>query len=326
MAPTCECGVNMSAPIFVGGANRSGKTLMRWILSAHSTIDITRRSEMWHRYAGRFGRLDRTANLERCIAAMAGRRQIKSLAPDWDQVRREFARGEPTYARLFSLVHQQHAARLGKTRWGDQAGLIERFFDNILDGYPEMRLVHLVRDPRDRYAAIVQRDGRSRRGLKISTDQWVLSARLAIRNAERRPDACKVVRYETLVTRPTETVRDVCGFVGETFEPEMVRLPGVRRYDDVREASPDGSPITSADVGRFTGQLDRRDLSYIQAEAGRLLPAFGYQPVPVDLRTRDRLVTTILGPRRRSERTQRDALGGLGPPAEEPRQDQVRTP
>jgi hypothetical protein len=68
-----------AGPIFIGGTSRSGKTLMRWMLSSHPRIVVTRRTEMWTRFYGRFGDLTEPANLERCLRAMLERRQIADL-------------------------------------------------------------------------------------------------------------------------------------------------------------------------------------------------------------------------------------------------------
>ena len=86
---TGSCRVPSSS----AGSSRSGKTLMRWILSSHPRIAVSRRTEMWPRFHGRFGDLANTKNLERCLDAMLERKQIAALAPDVDRLRRDFRHG-----------------------------------------------------------------------------------------------------------------------------------------------------------------------------------------------------------------------------------------
>lgn len=276
-------------PVFVGGTSRSGKTLVRWILSAHPRIAVSRRTEMWPRYYERFGDLGRSDNLERCLHAMLARTQIRALDVDVDGLRRDFLRGAPTYARLFALFHEQYAEGQGKARWGDQTVLIERFAQVILPVFPGAKFIHLMRDPRDRYAAMRERGDLPPGALGQATASWLYSAALARRNAERFAADYRVVRYEDLVTHPARTVRRLCEFLGEEFHPAMVELPAARRYDDQRAAAPDGIPISPAFVGQYRDQLGPPDLAFIQAFANRQMRAFGYPPDPSRLGYRQRL-------------------------------------
>lgn len=218
-----------NGPIFVGGLSHSGKTQMRMALEAHSRIAMTRRTYLWTGYYGRYGDLGTSKNLERCLAALAADEGIRELEPDLDQVRRDFETGEPTYGRLFALIHRQHAARLGKPRWGDQLGLVEAFADRIFEAYPDAVLIHMVRDPRS------QRTGGGLGSLGWTVGRWRFSAELAGRNELRYPDRYRVVRFESLVAEPEATLRRVAAFIGEAFEPQMldafphVSLPGTRR-------------------------------------------------------------------------------------------------
>jgi Sulfotransferase family len=282
-------GSSVMGPIFLGGASRSGKTLMRWMLSSHSRIVVTRRTEMWPRFYARFGDLRRPENFERCLGAMLARAHIASLATDPDRLRRDFWRGPPSYGRLFALVHEQFARRCGKARWGDQTPLVERFTGELVSAYEGTRVIHLIRDPRDRYEAILERGRQGPFCVQRSMTNWLVSAALAARNAHRYPGAYKVVRYETLARRPEETMRDVCAFVEEDFEPGMLDVEGTRRYQGERAASSTGSAISTAYIGRYRDGLDCRELACIQSLAGRQLLAFGYRPEPIQLTSGDRI-------------------------------------
>lgn len=290
----------MSGPIFIGGASRSGKTLLRWILSSHPRIVITRRTEMWTRFAGRYGDLGDSERLERCLAAMLARPQIAALEPDLERLRRDLAAGEPTYARLFALVHEQVAERAGKPRWGDQTPSLERVADHVMTAYADARFLHLIRDPRDAYAALLER--RSRRAGTVGrwAAAWSASAVLGAGNVERYAGAYVVVRYEDLVTEPERTVRTICDALGERFEPAMLRMDGVARYDAVRASSPDGAPITSAFVGSFHGTVPPADLGYLQSAVDDAMARWGYEPVPVQLTLRQRMLFAATWAARRS--------------------------
>jgi hypothetical protein len=278
----------VNGPIFVTGMSRSGKTLMRGLLSSHSRIVVSRRTEMWPRFYDRFGDLGERTNLERCLRAMANRPQILAMGWDVDEVRREFLDGPPSYARLFALIHEQYAARSGKPRWGDQTAGLESLADTILDAHPDARFVHMIRDPRDRYLALTAKRRVRRLTLERSTVQWSRSARCARRNARRQPDAYRVVAYEALVSDTEATVRDVCTFLGEQFEPAMLRMEAEPRYDAVRATSPDGLPISAAYVGCHRGRLDGWARRFVGTVAGPEMRVFGYVDATQDARERSR--------------------------------------
>jgi Sulfotransferase family len=269
----------VNGPIFVGGASRSGKTLMRGLLSSHSRIVVTRRTEMWPRYYRRFGDLGHDRNVDRCLDAMMNRHQIAALAPDVARLRRDFCRGPRTYARLFALFHEQYADRCGKARWGDQTGGLEKMADVVMAAYTGARFVHMVRDPRDRYVALTEKRRPRRLTLERSTLQWVRSAVLALRNARRYPDSYRAVSYEGLVSRSEETMRGICAFLDEDFEPALLRMENEPRYDVQRLASETGTPITTAYVGLHRDALDAWSRRFVGVVASAEMKAFGYTRV-----------------------------------------------
>jgi hypothetical protein len=286
----------MSGPVFIGGPSRSGKTLLRWILSSHPAFAVSRRTEMWSRFFGRFGELDRPDNLDRCLRAMLARPQVAALSPDPDALRRELAEGPATYARLFALVHETYARANGKRRWGDQSPGLERVADRLMASYPDARFLHVLRDPRDAFAADMDRSMRVTGAVGPATAAWASSASLAASNLERYPDAYAVVRYEALVTHPEATIRWVCAFLGEDFEPAMLRMEGVERYGAERLAAADGIPITAEHVGRFRRSLIPCEVAYIQATAGRWMRRFDYPADPIRLSAGERIHCAALWP------------------------------
>jgi hypothetical protein len=276
-------------PIFIGGTSRSGKTLVRWMLSSHPGIVVTRRTAMWTRFYGRFGDLGNPDNLDRCLRAMLERRHIADLGTDLDRLRKDLLLGTPTYGRLFALVHEQYAERSGKGRWGDQSGDVERYAAEIFAQHPHARFVHLVRDPRDVFGAVVERGSRRPGAVGRITATWRSSASFARRNRRRYPGRYEIVRYEDLVVRPAATMRTVCTFIGEEFRAAMLQMEGVRRYDTVRSSSEDGSPITSAFVGRYRDTVAPADIAFIQSVAEHEMIEFGYPPDSMRLSATDRI-------------------------------------
>ncbi len=283
----------MNAPIYIGGPDRCGKTLVAALLGSHSRIAIpVVGSNLWTLFYGRFGDLADDGNLDRCLDELMRYKHVRFLDPDRSRLRAELAAGERTYARLFALIQQHYAERAGKPRWGDQTGLVEGYADEIFAAYPGVRMIHMVRDPRDRYDASLSLwpEGKLRAG--GATGRWLYSVRLAERNAARYGDRYRVQGYESLVADPEGTVRALCEFAGEPFEPAMMDMDAAPSYRAKLEAGrrADGGPlITDAFVGSYRGRLAVSELAFIQSRAGAAMRRHGYQLEPIEMRPGARL-------------------------------------
>jgi len=270
------------APIFIGGPDRCGKTLLAAILGSHSELAIPIvGSNLWTFFAGQYGDLSDDANLDRCLAALARYKHARFLEPDLARVRRDLRAAERTYARLFALIHEQFAERAGKPRWGDQTGLVERYADQIFAAYPRASMVHMLRDPRDRYEASLAlwTHGRGRAGAAAA--RWRYSARLARRNAARYPDRYRVVRYEDLVRDPEGTVRGVTTFLGLSYEPTMLDMADAptyrRKLAGGAEAPVGASLITAEHIGDYRGRIPIREQKFLELALGAEMRHLGYE-------------------------------------------------
>jgi hypothetical protein len=94
-----------------------------------------------------------------------------------------------------------------------------------------------------------------------------------------------VVRYETLVVQPEETVAAVCDFVGEEFLPEMLLMKDVPRFVEFHAEG--RSPITTEHIGRYRWVVPEREVAFMQMLAGREMFAFGYPLQPLDFSPMD---------------------------------------
>jgi hypothetical protein len=116
------------------------------------------------------------------------------------------------------------------------------FVQDILDIFPEARVINMVRDPRD--VLISQKNKWKRRflgaksiPLKEALRAWanyhpILIAKLWVscsRQAKRFEANTRVVslRFEDLLTAPEAHIRELCTFVGVDYEPDMLNVPQV---------------------------------------------------------------------------------------------------
>lgn len=286
-------------PIYIAGLERSGTSLIYALMASHPTIAMFRRTYMWTYFYNRYGDLARPENFERCFAAMRRYKRILALEPDFEGIRAAFRQGEQSYARLFALFGEQYAARAGKPRWGDKSLNTERYADPIFAVYPSARIIHMIRDPRDRYASAHTRWKVSRGGAGAATAMWLWSAGLARHNQTRYPDRYMVVRYETLAAQPEATLREICAFIGEPYAPEMLAMESAGYLNDKGGNSSYGQRergvISTSSVGRFRKVLAPGEIAFMQAFAGDEMRSYNYELEPLRLRGREAALYALGG-------------------------------
>lgn len=139
---------------------------------------------------------------------------------------------------------------------------------------PDLRLIALVRDPRD---VMLSRAYRGETQLDEAIASWCASSATLLR--ERAHPRLLCLRFEDLVSRPRDALPRLARFVG---------LPSI-----VVPAPSDGAPalqnsafrpltatLDAAAVGRYRGYLDEPILRFVQWRAGPMLRAFGYGSEP----------------------------------------------
>lgn len=281
---------NTKGPIYIGGLDRSGKTTMRAFLASHPNIAIPAvGSNMWTYFYDQFGDLANPTNFERCLDALLRYKHVRFLQPDVDRIRHEFWQGPHTYAHLFSLFLRHFAEREGKPRWGAQTGLIERYADELFAAYDGLKVIHMIRDPRDRYEASLALwpDGKGRAGGAVA--RWLYSTSLAERNLRRYPHDYKIVRFESLIHAPAQLLQEICEFLDEPFVPEMLAMPGAQKHRarlvGDRDLPPEACPLSPHYIGQYREKVPATEIAFIQRYAARRMRAYDYAPDPIPFST-----------------------------------------
>lgn len=281
-------------PIFIAGPDRSGTTLIFALLASHPRISMVRRTNMWRYFHRQYGDLSQPDNFERCLDHMVRYNRMRHLQPDPERIRREFWQGKPTYGRLFTLIHQHNAERVGKPRWGDKSLHTEHYVDRVIGEFPNARIIHMTRDPRDRYASVRKRHGNDIPRLGATTGRWLYSMKVAKRNLDQFPENYMILQFEELASNPEGTLRQVCAFIHEEFTPAMLTMEGVSNYRDRGGNSSFGriepGIISTRPIGRYRTVLSSFEIAFIQIFSGRYMEAMGYQLEPFQLSSNERVL------------------------------------
>jgi hypothetical protein len=287
----------VSGPILIGGLERTGTSLIFALLASHPRVAMTRRTNWWTYFDGRFGDLGREDALRRILDEMRRYRRHRKLQPDFEQLEADFRRGERSYCRLFDLLESQYAQRVGRPRWGDKSLHTERYANRVFECFPEARIIHMIRDPRDRYASVLKRWRSQRGGVGSATAAWLGSIELGRRNVERHPDRYRLLLYEDLVRDPEGELRAICEFIGEPFAASMLDMSGAADFRDAGGNSSFGrfsvGEISPRSVGRFREMLSPRQIAFVERAAGHEMRSFGYPDAGMRLDGSDRLAYAL---------------------------------
>jgi hypothetical protein len=271
-------------PIFIVGCPRSGTTLMRRIIAAHSRICcgpethflgqfIVAEDNNWMRLA-RFG----------------------ITQDEWRAHMRD----------VFLWVQEQYAARQGKPRWAEKSPGYALHLDYIDSLFPDCQVIHMIRDPRDVLDSWIRRWGyTSGRDAIRSWPSHVKAARAF--GAKHGPERYREVRYEVLVHEPEPVMRGLIEWLGESWEEEVLKLErkehkrpprtrederrmwlgdttkpsqnltlGSRLESTVGDRGVGTSGIVTSSVGAHTKASNIPYLAAMYATSGRLMRELGY--------------------------------------------------
>lgn len=271
---------NNKGPIFIAGPERSGTSLIYALLASHPNIAMTRRTNLWTHYYKQYGDLSNPDNFERCLHMMMRYKRLIKLNPDPDRIREDFWKGEPTYANLFAILEEHYAEQLGKPRWGDKSLNTERYTDKIVQAYPNARIIHMIRDPRDRYSSSLTRWKISRGGIGSGTGIWLNTISLGEHYKKKYPNNYRTIRYEDLASDPVKTLMEICKFIDEPYSEEMLSMNGAKSFRDEGGNSSyiqrKPGKITTSSIGKYKEVLNKYHLVYLQFFSKKTMVKYGY--------------------------------------------------
>jgi Sulfotransferase family len=201
--------------IFVGGAPRSGTTLVQNMLDCHPKI----------LGAPEFLNLGRIVELRNRLRQGVDRGAIDAFAsaPEVDRLT----------AQLIENLLLPLADRHGAPYLSEKTPSNALVFRELLELFPEARCIFVLRDPRAVIASMLEVGTRAAAAQGHPTQPWTRSLPAAVAYVQRyfraaraaaaeAPERVLVLRYEALVTEPEAETRAICGFLGLPWTAAML--------------------------------------------------------------------------------------------------------
>ncbi len=269
---------------FIGGAPRSGGTLLTSILCSDRTTNPMLREAHYLR--------------EMVQAYRQGKQFFNTLEgghffSDSEDLRQFSA----TWVQAF--LDKLGARYASASHLVLKSFLMSVMFPAVFELLPEARFLISVRDPRDIACSQIDVGERQRRqGLNVRFPRDV--TRLSRENRHyylpsmtfRHPgfqSQVLFVRYEDLVQQPDTEVGRIRAFTGlalEEYNPDGSWSGGGRDFNGDRESGDPyindlfGKGVTSRRVGRYREMLTPGEIQAVETECAPLFATFGYEPGP----------------------------------------------
>jgi hypothetical protein len=258
------------APIFIGGASRSGTTLLRVILDTHPNIAcgpeikvIPVLCDLWHR----FQTVYLPALQEHCLSA---------------------ADIHAVYRQAIVALLTPYCRRAGKQRMAEKSPNNIYVFEHLNYIFPESPLIQVIRDGRDVICSLLTMNwidlGTGQpapytRDVRTAAEFWVASVRSG-RAGLQKPafrNCYREVRYEDMVLSPETTLRELFRFLEEPWDPCVLEFhKQERRLGDESSASQVTRQLYTSAVGRWSQDMKPEHKSVVKEVAGDLLIELGY--------------------------------------------------
>jgi hypothetical protein len=241
-------------PIIIGGFYRSGTSLLRRLLDAHSHIHCAPEIKFFKDLGGDY--------LDDPLAHIRLFSTLPSLGLNSGEIL-------DIFGSAFIRAHELAARKAGKERWADKNPENSLYLEQWRSLLPEgFIFVHVVRNPLDVLASLLE-VGFSKT-VPVIFEEKVKLLKFFVDAGSRYealyPETSIRLQYEELVMNPQATLKSLFNFIGEVYEIDVLnsynnhyRLMGI---EDPKVAETEG--IHSLSVGRW-----HKDLAPEQVEIAR---------------------------------------------------------
>jgi len=256
----------LPGPVFIIGAMGSGPTLLRLMLDSHEHIAIPHETGFMRSYRA----------MQFIPFKWTGRGWARRLGWTDEELDAEL---RVFYDKIFSRYATEHGAQ----RWGEKTPLHTWHVGAMARLFPDAVFIGMVRHPGASTASNMKRFHHRVNRMAIHYDRYT---REVARQVIALPDRSVLVRYEDLVLRPEETMRELLDWLGEPWSDRVLEhhLVQGERSGRVEGQSRADEPIDPSRIGKWKTTMRADHQRWLAERAARRAEFFGYgmdEPLPV---------------------------------------------
>jgi Sulfotransferase family len=280
-------------PIFIVGSPRSGTSLLQLMIDAHPNITIS----------GEVHFFDQILEIKKHVPSLKDPNDFEmfysllnkihdlQFFPDADKVfpnvKREMA-SDPgrSYESFYKGVLEQVAKGKGARRYGEKTPTNIRYLDQLVEIFPNAKIIHIIRDPRGVVASKMKMPWSSN-DIVTNTLKWKLDVECGLEFSKTSRSYYEL-RYVDLVSDPEIQLKKVCEFIGEAYDSKMLdyRKSSQRFAKDKPWMQGTYQKVYKTAVETWQTELSETQIYIIQRMVYPLLIRFGYEPFRIRFRAK----------------------------------------
>ncbi len=233
----------MEAPVFIGGQERSGTSMIRSVIGSHPDIaifeyDLPLWRSIYPEHRRYWGEVPNRELALKMLEAIYGNEKLLQSAYKPDRARVEKAlnglnlEAITDYTALagavFGALLEEYRLVRGRKRWGLKTPTNEFFADEIFSVHPDAKFVHVYRNVFSMISSLKKlgwiQPGDQHLARRII--EWNRSLEALLVNLHRYRGRYLGIRYENFVEDPKTYLKLICGFLGIDYREEMLEMRG----------------------------------------------------------------------------------------------------
>jgi hypothetical protein len=265
---------SFTAPFFIIGCARTGTTLLRRLLNAHSELAIPLESLFILDYLKSSG----VRAFPELLKMLVGEPEIREwgISPGIPDL--EACASVPD---AIGALHRLYAMKHHKNRWGQKTPRLIRELPLILSAFPEAVFIHIVRDPRAVANSLIQSEAH-RSSAYHAARRWMRDVSAGLDFERAHPERVLRMAYEVLVSSQERSLRAITAFLGVPYEPGMLQdsggdISGEYSRFYARMHSHLGESVTQAFSSKWRGQLSTNEVHVVESICSPLMEELGYE-------------------------------------------------
>jgi hypothetical protein len=257
-------------PVFIGGAGRSGTTLLRVILDSHPHIAcgpelkiLPQISAWWH----------------------ACQTQFAPLLHNYEMTDHDV---NAMFATIIKTILDKHRLHHGKQRSAEKSPNNVQAFFALHKMFPQSPFIQVIRDGRDVIASLLTMDWKTAEGKPVpytrdvvaAAQYWLHCVQSGRRFRDSLPTDQKTymeIHYEAIIGDPENSLRGLFDFLGEPWDACVLDYHlQPRNLADESSAIQVSQPLYNAALHRWQHDLTQQQKQQIKPVIGAALIELGY--------------------------------------------------
>ena len=289
--PVARQQVESPSFFFIIGRPRSGTTLLRFLFEAHPQVLVPPESpfiiNLYRKYRN-VTHWDSSIVSEFCDDVYRQRYFDKWLIPK-DQLCQKLMEkeGTSTFQEMVRQVCTAYTSVFEKKEivWiGDKNPGYSLYVHRLHQLFPEAKIIHITRDYRDNYLSLV-RVNFEVPIVPLVVYRWKFALKRMWKLKKQVPGLIHSVRYEDLVADPEHHFREVCHFLGISYDPEVLSFyrkksqveDAYSGLDEIRQVHQSlFNPISTGRTQLWKTEMSTREVRMADLVAGRAAGKAGY--------------------------------------------------